>query len=118
MPTRWFVAPLVAVAFTTAVAQSEAPPELEAVPEPPPLPQQVESGAILEPDIRIIQGEDAVITGYVVNGRLRAIKIQPRNTDLPAYYLVDTDGDGRLDRRSGELDASRLVLPHWVLFSW
>lgn len=118
MPVRLLVVTLLAIAISRASAQSEVPTNLEAIPEPPPLPAAVESGEFLEPDVRIIQGEQEVITEYVVGGRLRAIKVRPRNPNLPAYYLVDTDGDGRLDRRTGEFDEQRMVIPHWVLFSW
>jgi hypothetical protein len=35
----------------------------------------------------------------------------------PAYYLVDNDGDGRLETRVGNLNESPVV-PQWVIFSW
>ena len=120
MPIR-ALTPLFLVTVLAAApvyGQSETPPELEAVPEPPPLPAQVRSGETLEPDVRIIQREDKVITEYVVNGRVRAVKVEHKDTDIAPYYLIDTDGDGRLDRRVGEFDDRDLAIPHWVLFSW
>ena len=87
---------------------------LEPVPEPPPIPEAVRSGETLEPDIRIVRGESETVTEYRVNGVVRAIKVQP---DVgPAYYLIDTDGDGRIDN-STEL-GPEVVIPQWVLFSW
>jgi hypothetical protein len=50
-----------------------------------------------------------------VGGNLRAVRIQP--SVGPAYYLVDTDGDGDLDHRSNSFDQGLLV-NSWVLFSW
>jgi hypothetical protein len=98
-----------------AFAQSP-PPDLQPVPEPPPMPERVESGEVLEPEVRIVRKDQATVTEYRVNGRLRAIKVQP-DGDLPAYYLYDTDGDGRLDRRRARFDPD-LLIPNWVLFSW
>ena len=36
---------------------------------------------------------------------------------FPTYYLVDTDGDGKVDRRQSRW-AERFVIPQWVLFRW
>ena len=83
----------------------------EATPEPPP---RVQSGEPLEPEVRIIIREKETVTEYRLNGKLRAIRVEP--SVGPAYYLVDTDGDGDLDTR-GELDGD-LLIPQWVLFSW
>ena len=101
--------------FPLAAAAQSQPPELAAVPEPPPLPEQVQSGETLEPDITIIRLEKELVTEYRVNGRLRAIKVQPENA--PAYYLVDADGDGNLETRSKGLGPEFLI-PQWVIFSW
>jgi len=98
-----------------ALAQSQLP-ELQPVPEPPDIPDPVRSGEALEPDVRIGRREKATVTEYRVNGRIRAIKVQP-DGDFPPYYLYDTDGDGRLDRRTSRFDRDLLV-PTWVLFSW
>ena len=76
----------------------------------------MESGEVLEPDVRIVRRDDVTITEYRVNGRLRAIKVQP-DGDFPPYYLYDTDGDGRLDRRNDRF-APDLLIPNWVIFSW
>jgi hypothetical protein len=89
--------------------------ELAPVPEPPPIPEQVQSGENLEPDVTIIQRGTDTLYEYRLNGRLRAVKVVPRNT--PPYYLVDADGDGVLETRRKELSADFLI-PAWVLFSW
>jgi hypothetical protein len=91
--------------------------ELTPVPEPPPLPEKVESGEVLEPDITIVQRKEEVVYEYRVNGRLRAVKVVPRNEAFPPYYLIDTDGDGRLERRRWDL-GTEVFVNGWVLFSW
>ena len=109
--------PALALACLSAGALAQSPPpDLQPVPEPPPLPERVQSGEALEPDVRIVRRDQATVTEYRVNGRLRAIKVQP-DGDLPPYYLYDTDGDGRLDRRHARFDRD-LLIPSWVLFSW
>ena len=32
------------------------------------------------------------------------------------YYLIDYDGDGRIDFRKNDLDD--VIVPQWVLFTW
>ena len=114
---------VLALAAALAPAQAQEPratdappPALEAVPEPPPLPERVRSGETLEPDVRIVRRDRATVTEYRMNGQLRAIKVQP-DGDFPPYFLYDTDGDGRLDRRNDRFDPD-LLIPNWVIFSW
>ena len=114
--TRWLSALAAGwLVATTSLAQDK-PPKLEPVPEPPPLPSRVQSGEVLEPDVRIVRKNQSTVTEYRLGGRLRAIKVQP-DGDFPPYYLYDTDGDGRLDRRLARFDPD-LLIPSWVIFSW
>ena len=91
------------------------PDNLEPIPEPPPIPEQVRSGETLEPEVTIIQRDDEFIREYRVNGVLRAIRVEPA-VGVP-YFLIDVDGDGKLDRRVRRLEPD-FMIPHWVLFSW
>ena len=93
-------------------------PGLEPLPEPPPMPEDLSLQESLEPEVRIIYADDKVITQYVVEGVVRAVKVEHGDSDIPAYYLVDTDGDGRLDRRSGVSDEQERLLAHWIIASW
>ena len=93
-------------------------PRLEPLPEPPPIPEDVSLQKSLEPEVRVIHAVDKVITQYVVEGVVRAVKVEHGDSDIPAYYLVDTDGDGRLDRRSGVSDDQERLLAHWIIASW
>jgi hypothetical protein len=100
-----------------AYAGDTAQGKLEDVPEPPRLPQQVESGEAmeLEPQVTIIHREDATIEEYRVNGRLYKIKVTP--VVGPPYYLVDTKGDGKFTTRINDIHEN-IPVPQWVLLSW
>ena len=96
-------------AATIAVANEQTP-----VIEPPELPNIVESGEEIEPQITIIRQGDEVIEEYRINNNLYMVKITPV-VGLP-YYLIDYDGDGRIDFRKNDLDD--VIVPQWVLFTW
>jgi len=89
--------------------------ELDAVPPPPDIPDPVESGQPIEPDVTIIRKDEAVIEEYRVNGILYMVKITP-DTGAP-YYLLDQDGDGSMETRTGGIKKNPDV-PQWILFSW
>ena len=92
------------------------PPSFEPAPPPPPPPAS-ESGDAIEPEITIRPGPEGTITEYRVNGELYMIKVTPAARGFPSYYLVDTDGDGRLDTRRAELQR-RFLIPAWVIHRW
>ena len=66
-----------------------------------------------EPEITIRQEADRTIEEYRVNGLLYAIKVIPKVGE--PYYLVDSEGDGQLDKRQ---ERGRLSVPSWILFKW
>ncbi|WAR44457.1 DUF2782 domain-containing protein [Methylomonas rapida] len=91
---------------------SDEPP---AVPEPPELPQRVQSGEEMEPDITIIRKGKDTVQEYRRNGKLYMIKVVPQVG--PPYYLLDTNGDERMDVKKNDLDKhSNINL--WTLFEW
>lgn len=96
-------------------AEDERPFDLEDVPEPPTLPDPVESGEPIEPQVTIIQRDDATVEEYRVNGVLYMVKIIP--VVGPAYYLVDRDGDGQLESRVNDITRD-IPVPQWLIFSW
>ena len=52
-------------------------------------------------DITTRAGPDGdVVEEYRIAGQLRVVKITPRRG--PTYYLVDSNGDGKLDSSKGE----------------
>ncbi len=101
-------------ASSALIAGNSNPGGLEPVPEPPELPDPVESGENIEPQVTIIRKEDAVIEEYRINGFLYMVKVTPAIG--PSYYLIDKDGDGQMDSRRHELDD--VIVPQWVLFTW
>lgn len=92
-------------------------PDLEPIPDPPPLPERAPLDEDLEAQVRIIREEGRVITQYLVNGVVHAIKVE-HDGPLPPYYLVDVDGDGRLEPVDLSDQNGRLLIAHWVLFRW
>lgn len=107
---------ILSILLLPAICQAEEqPPELEPVPEPPDLPMPVQDGEALEPDITIIRKGKKTIQEFRNNGQLYMVRIKP---DVgPAYYLIDTDGDGNLDVRRSDLDKG-LNINQWKLFEW
>ena len=111
------IAMLLMLAAATTVFAAE-PPD---APPPPPIDehaaqQGVQPGSeeLVEPEVTIIRREDQTIEEYRVNGQLRYAKITPSHG--PAYYMVDTDGDGVLDTRNNELDNP--PINQWILLRW
>lgn len=108
---------LVSLLFLPLMANAvdETPPRLENVPDVPEPPKQVKSGENLEPDITIVKKGKKTVHEYRRNGRLYMVKVIP-DVGLP-YYLRDTDGDGKMDVRTNELDRGADV-NMWNVLEW
>ena len=107
---------LLAPVFVLADNHEESAPEYAPVPAPPDLPDAVESGEVLEPEITIIPGDDGgTITEYRVGGNLYRVKITPAVG--PSYYPIDKDGDGEMDCKLNNIYED-ICVPQWTLFSW
>lgn len=52
-----------------------------------------------------------VITEYRVAGQLRMVRVEPARG--PVYYLIDRNGDGRLDGSQGDVSPV-----YYKLFEW
>jgi Protein of unknown function (DUF2782) len=102
------------IASAAVMAGNSNPGGLEPVPEPPELPDPLETGENIEPVVTIIRKEDAVIEEYRVNGQLYMVKVTPAIG--PVYYLKDMDGNGVMDATRYELED--MAVPQWVLFTW
>ena len=101
--------------MTVVVAQTDEDEGLAPVPEPPELPDPLQSGEVIEPQVTIIRRDDAIIEEYRLDGRHYMTKITPAVG--PAFYLVDRDGDGQMETRMSEI-YDDFIVPQWVLFSW
>jgi len=66
------------------------------------------------PDLVIRYKDGAKIEEYRINGQLRYAKITPKVG--PPYYLVDSTGDGRFDKRHNQLENPPIQT--WLLYSW
>ena len=113
-----FLSPLLWLSSQTLAQPYEPgpPPAFQPAPPPPPAPDS-EAGETIEPEITIRPGPEGTITEYRVNGELYMIKVTPAARGFPPYYLVDTNGDGRLDTRRPELQRNFLI-PAWVIHRW
>ena len=60
---------------------------------------------------RMVDGDQ--IEEYRVQGQLQVVKVTPKRG--APYYLVDRNGDGRLDSSKGEGPVSPVM---WKLFEW
>jgi len=107
-------------------AEEEAPPASEEVTTPQGQPSQGKPtqsqpthgqppSVVPGSDVVIVQHEDETVEEYRIGGRVYMIKVEP-GKGVP-YYLVDTDGDGKLETHYSDL-TENIVIPQWVLFRW
>ena len=52
-----------------------------------------------------------VVSEYRVQGQLRMVRVQPAHG--PVYYMIDSNGDGRLDRSKGDVSPVYFKLYGW-----
>ena len=95
-------------ALLAAWAQSET--QLAA----PELPPPGYAGESVQPDVTILETDRGTISEYRIKGRLYMVRIQPQIG--PAYYLIDSNGDGTLDVQQDRVWNN--AVPQWLLFSW
>lgn len=99
----------------SARAQDDPAAGPDAVPAPPDIPDRIQSGEEIEPEVTIIRTEESVVEEYRINGNLYMVKITPA-VGRP-YYLIDQNGDGNLETRRNSLGGD-VVVPQWILFEW
>lgn len=83
-------------------------------PKTPPPDQKILQNPDAQPEVNIVPGSHGRIQEYRIHGQLYMIKVSPKK-GYP-YYLIDSDGDGDMDRRR-EL-APQGWIPSWVLKKW
>ena len=110
---RLLIAAIAAIAVLPTFAAAQDP-ELEKYLQAPAIPTSPVVGDPIEPQVTIIETEEEIINEYRVRGRLYMVKIDP--VIGQPYYLLDTDGDGRMDVE--EEGAKNIAIPQWLLFSW
>ncbi|MDB9751866.1 DUF2782 domain-containing protein [Gammaproteobacteria bacterium] len=102
------------IASTVVMVGNSSSGDLEPIPGPSELPDRLESGENIEPDVTIIHKDDSVVEEYRLNGKLYMVKVTPAVG--PVYYLKDIDGNGEMELTRYELED--LSVPQWVLFTW
>ncbi len=81
-----------------------------------PIPEKIESPAAQDdpPTVSIRTEENGdIVEEYRQGGRLYMVKITPERG--PAYYLMDSDGDGRLNRDD---NGPRVRPVYWKIYEW
>lgn len=107
--------PLCLLLLVLALLAGPLPAQDTDVPPPPPLLDDSDqvNRELLEPQVTITRRGGARVSEYRIQGELYMLRVEPDGA--PAYYLVDADGDGRLESRMNELDP-RILIPSWVIF--
>ncbi len=59
------------------------------------------------------EGNGDRVEEYRQNGRIYMVKVTPSRG--PAYYLMDTDGNGKLNRDDRD---PRISPVHWTIYEW
>ena len=72
----------------------------------------VSPGNTPEPTVRVRSDDGATVKEWVKNGKLVAVRIEPKGA--PAYYLVDMNGDGLFEPGPDFGDDG--MVAQWVLF--
>jgi hypothetical protein len=84
-------------------------------PEQPDVPQRLESGESLEPEVRLVRRRGATIEEYRVGGQVYMVRVKP--VVGPAYYIRNPESEGRSQRCTSDIYCD-FAVPQWVLFSW
>ena len=100
--------------LSSAPIFGQRPPPMEALP-PPPIPDRIDEGESLEPEVTIRTTPRGIVEEYRLHGRLYMIRVVPKR-GYP-YYLVDADGDGFLETTRDGL-APGFLIPSWVIYRW
>lgn len=84
-------------------------------PEVPSLPGPYAGDSASAPEVTITETDEGTVYEYRVKGQVYMVKVQP--IAGPAYFLLDTNGDGVLDVEERRAP-SDLAVTQWLLFSW
>ena len=111
-----------------ALTLQDAPAPEPARPEPvrsetareAPIPEKAQAEAepeaseVFPPAVSIMTRDNGDrVEEYRQNGQLYMVKVTPARG--PAYYLMDTDGNGKLNRDDRD---PRVAPVHWTIYEW
>jgi len=116
MKNTFFFLLLLSMAPIGLAQQSEAPPP-PPIPEPEPLPPKVQDpDEQIEPRVVIRREDDRVVEEYQSGGVVYMLRVIP---DVgPAYYLIDTNGDGNFNERFAHDQMDPVHPAHWKIAEW
>ena len=77
---------------------------------------KVKPGYVPRAEITIVENKDSVLKEYHIAGKLRAIKITPKN-GMPTYYLIDRKGTGEFIKLGPDM-GDQVEVPNWILYEW
>jgi hypothetical protein len=113
---RWMLATFVLLSAGLVLAQNA--PDAPAPPPPPipePLPPKIQDpDDQIQPQVVIRQEDGRTVEEYSVGGVVYMVKVTPAVG--PAYYLIDTTGDGNFDSRHEHMEPVRPA--HWKIIQW
>lgn len=99
--------------FALPALAQDKPANLQPLPAVPPPPPDMSSwDSTLQPEVTIKKNDKEVREEFRVNGRLYMIKVTPAG-GLPAYYLIDNQGNGEFTR--SDVGGPALRTPMWVI---
>ena len=84
-----------------------------------PIPEKIPSppSEELEPSVTIRTGENGdVVEEYRQGGAVYMVRVHPKGGG-PGYTLMDSNGDGKLDRKDAE-DAGGVSPVYWTIYEW
>lgn len=103
---------LIPLLLALAAQDAATPTPIEDVPIPPKV--QAEAPKEDPPTVAIRAQENGDrVEEYSQNGKIYMVKVTPERG--PAYYLMDTDGNGRLNRDERD---PRVQPVHWTIYEW
>lgn len=116
MKTILITLTLLMVAPFAQALQSEAPPP-PPIRDPQPLPPKVQDpDEQIEPQVVIRREDERTVEEYMSGGVVYMIRIVP---DVgPAYYLIDTSGDGNFNERHYHDQIDPVRPAHWKIAEW
>jgi len=113
---RWTLSVMLFIATASSMAQEtpDAPP-----PPPPPIPEPLppkiqDQDDQIQPQVVIRQEDGRTVEEYSANGVVYMLRVIPAVG--PAYYLIDTTGDGNFDSRHEHMEPVRPA--HWKIMEW
>ena len=102
------LAPMLALLLAAPAFAQEAP-----IPEKIPSPPSEQT----EPTVTIRTGDNGdVVEEYRQGGEVYMVRVTPKGGG-PAYTLMDSNGDGRLDKEDAE-DAGGVSPVYYEIYSW